>query len=107
MACSGATVEVFWVMCARINRLTLTYMNVDKRLSAAVQGARKLTVVCDVPNVDFVRSRVSGTSSKPFAIWAERHRVPRDSIDRIAEFMCGLEFLFRVLPICVWGRINR
>ena len=36
----------------RINGLT--YMNVDERFPAAVQGARKLTVICNVPNVDFV-----------------------------------------------------
>ncbi len=51
MACSDATVKVYLVvrMCNR-----LTYMNVDKRFPAAIQGARKLTVVCNVPNIDFV-----------------------------------------------------
>ena len=52
MACSDATVEIFLVVRARIN--VLTYMNVDERFPATIQGARKLTVVCNVPNVNFV-----------------------------------------------------
>jgi hypothetical protein len=52
MACSDATVKVFWIIRISINRST--HMNVDKRFPAAVQGACKLTVVCNVPNIDFM-----------------------------------------------------
>ena len=33
--------------------------------------------------------------------------MPCGSVDGIAEFVCGLEFLFCVLPVIVWGRIDR
>jgi hypothetical protein len=52
MVCSDATVKVFLIVRMSIN--ILTHMNVDKRFPAAVQGACKLTVVCDVPNIDFM-----------------------------------------------------
>ena len=52
MACSDATVKVFLIVRMRIDRLT--HMNVDKRFPAAIQGACKLSVVCNVPNIDFM-----------------------------------------------------
>jgi hypothetical protein len=52
MACSDATVKVFLIDRMSINKLT--HMNVDKRFPAAVQGASKLTVICNVPNIDFM-----------------------------------------------------
>jgi hypothetical protein len=52
MACLDATVKVFLIARMSINRLT--HMNVDKRFPAAVQGTCKLSVVCNVPNIDFM-----------------------------------------------------
>ena len=52
MACSDATVKVFLIVRMSITRLT--NMNVDKRFPAAIQGACKLAVVCDVPNIYFM-----------------------------------------------------
>jgi hypothetical protein len=52
MVCLDATVKVFLIVHMSISRLT--HMNVDKRFPAAVQGTCKLTVVCNVPNIDFV-----------------------------------------------------
>jgi hypothetical protein len=52
MACLDATVKVFLIFHISINRLT--HMNMDKRFPAAVQGACKLTVVCNVPNIDLM-----------------------------------------------------
>lgn len=52
MACLDATVKVFLIV--RMSNSKLTHMNVDKRFPATIQSACKLTVVCNVPNIDFM-----------------------------------------------------
>lgn len=90
-----------------------------QRLPSSIQRTGKLTIIWYIPDVYFVRRRISSacpeqkisvcnlwrlrlpTTSEPLPIRAIRHSMPSRFVDWVVETMCGFKFLFEEFTIVV------